>query len=405
MREHLEQLAIFTQTPLFTNKLYVGCPNSGERSSFLARVNDIFDRKWFTNNGIYVQEFEAQLAKKLNVKHCIVTCNATIALEITIKALGLSGEVIVPSFTFVATPHSLQWQQVTPVFCDINPTTHNLDPKKIEALITPSTSAIIGVHVWGRPCPIHELTEIAKANKLHLIFDAAHAFYCSYQGTMVGSFGDAEVFSFHATKFFNTFEGGAITTNNDELAKKIRLMKNFGFSGYDTVTFLGTNGKMTEISAAMGLTSLESLDSFITHNKINYHEYKRHLIGLPGISLIQIDDNEQHNYQYIVIEVDPQFAGIDRDTLLQILHAENIIARRYFFPGCHQMQPYASSCTQNKHLPETQALTHKVLSLPTGTAVSSSDIASICSVIKTSILNASTISSRMQQEAAHGSSS
>ncbi|MEI2422502.1 DegT/DnrJ/EryC1/StrS family aminotransferase, partial [Arthrospira platensis SPKY2] len=173
-------------------------------------------------------------------------CNGTIALEILIRATELKGEVIVPSFTFIATAHALQWQEITPVFCDIDPKTHTLDPLAVEKMITPRTSGIIGVHVWGQPCNIEALTEIANQHNLKLVFDASHAFGCSYQGTMIGNFGEAEVFSFHATKFVNTFEGGAVVTNNDELAAKIRLMKNFGFAGFDNVIYIGTNGKMDE---------------------------------------------------------------------------------------------------------------------------------------------------------------
>src|SRR6185369_3387994 len=205
---------------------------------------------------------EQRVAKMLGVRHCIAMCNATVALEITIRALGLTGEVLVPSFTFIATAHALQWQQIIPVFCDVDPETHCLNPRSVEKMITPRTTGIIGVHLWGRGCDIGSLSEIARSNGLKLLFDAAHAFGCSYEGRMIGGFGDAEVFSFHATKFFNTFEGGAVTTNDDDLAEKIRLMKNFGFAGYDQVIYLGTNGKMSEVSAAMGLTSLESLDDF-----------------------------------------------------------------------------------------------------------------------------------------------
>ena len=174
-------------------------------------------------------------------------------------------------------------RRLPPIFCDIDPKTHNIDPNKVEDMITPRTTGIIGVHVWGRPCDVASLEKIAKRNNLKLLFDAAHSFACSYKGRMLGNFGDAEVFSFHATKFFNTFEGGAIVTNNDELAAKIRLMKNFGFDGYDNVIYIGTNGKMSEVSAAMGLTGLESLHEFTTANYRNYKEYKRQLEGIPGI--------------------------------------------------------------------------------------------------------------------------
>ena len=204
MKANLDELAILSGRPAFQNVLHVGRPNIGNRQKFTERVNDILDRKWLTNGGKYVQEFERQLEQFMGVKHCIAICNATVALEIAIRALGMKGEVIVPSFTFVATAHALQWQEITPVFCDINPQTHNIDPQQIERMITPRTTGIIGVHVWGRACDVEELSEIAKRRNLHLLFDAAHAFSCTYEGNMIGRFGDAEVFSFHGTKFFNT---------------------------------------------------------------------------------------------------------------------------------------------------------------------------------------------------------
>ncbi|MBT0892286.1 DegT/DnrJ/EryC1/StrS family aminotransferase [Geobacter hydrogenophilus] len=377
------ELAILGGTPAFTNQLYVGRPNIGDRSAFMGRVNDILDRRWLTNNGICVQEFERRLEALLGVKHCIAMCNATVALEITIRALGMTGEVIVPSFTFVATPHSLQWQQITPVFCDIDPETHSIDPRRVESLITPRTTGIIGVHLWGKPCAIEALTEIAHRRNLRMLFDAAHAFGCSHNGRMIGSFGDAEVFSFHATKFFNTFEGGAVATNDDELAARIRLMKNFGFAGYDTVVYIGTNGKMSEISAAMGLTSLEHLEEFIAINRRNYAAYASGLADLPGVRLVPLEGTDRYNYQYVVIEINEQAAGIHRDALLQALHAENIMARRYFYPGCHRMEPYRSYFPNaGLLLPETELLVQRVLSLPTGTAVTEEDIINICAIIR-----------------------
>jgi dTDP-4-amino-4,6-dideoxygalactose transaminase len=167
----------------------------------------MLDRRWLTNNGPYVQELEERISSLLGVKHCIATCNGTVALELAIRAAGLSGEVIVPSFTFIATPHALQWQEITPVFCDVHRRTHTLNPWRVEEMITPRTSGIIGVHVWGQPCDVEALTEIARKHNLKLMFDASHAFGCSYKGQMIGNFGEAEVFSFHATKFFNTFRG------------------------------------------------------------------------------------------------------------------------------------------------------------------------------------------------------
>lgn len=387
-RNSINQLAIFSGNPIFEEKLYVGRPNIGNRESFMSRINDIFDRRWFTNNGQYVQELERKLADFIGVKHCIAMCNATIALEIVIRGLGLTGEVIVPSFTFVATPHSLQWQQITPVFCDIDPSTHNLDPYKLEEMITPRTTGIIGVHVWGRPCAIEELTEIAERRRLKLLFDAAHAFACSHNGRMVGSFGDAEVFSFHATKFFNTFEGGAVATDNDQLAAQIRLMKNFGFAGYDNVDFIGTNGKMTEVAAAMGLSSLERLDEFIEVNRRNYGIYRQVLADVPGVRLNDYSETEKCNYQYVIVEIDETVTGINRDQIVRILHAENVIARRYFYPGCHQMEPYRSYFPHARLLlPHTERLADRVMSLPTGTSVSSEDVVSICEIIRLAVAN------------------
>ena len=375
-------LALLGGKPAFSEPLHVGRPNVGDRDRFLGRVNDLWDRRWFTNNGRYVREFEQKLAKMLGVKHCIPICNATVAMELAIRALDLRGEVIIPSFTFVATAHALQWQEITPVFCDIDRATHNLDPTRIEQMITPRTSGIIGVHIWGRPCAVEALTALARRHKLKLLFDAAHAFGCSLGGRMVGNFGEAEVFSFHATKFFNTFEGGAIATNNDELAAKIRLMKNFGFNGYDNVIYIGTNGKMPEIAAAMGLTELESMDDFIATNRKNYYAYQEGLAGIPGVTFARYDEAERCNFHYIIFEID-EVAGVGRDQLIAALHAENVLARRYFFPGCHRMEPYRSFFPHaGLLLPETERLASRVVSMPNGTSVGDEEIRAICGLIR-----------------------
>jgi dTDP-4-amino-4,6-dideoxygalactose transaminase len=391
-KDSLQDLALFGGTPAFKDKLHVGRPNIGNRDRLLTRINDILDRQWLTNNGIYVQEFEQRIAEMVGVKHCISTCNATIALEIAIRAAGLRGEVIIPSFTFIATAHALQWQEVTPVFCDIDPQTHTIDPARLEAMITPRTTGIIGVHLWGQPCNIDALTIIAKKHNLKLMFDAAHAFGCSYQGQMIGNFGELEVFSFHATKFINSFEGGAIVTNNDELAAKIRLMENFGFAGMDNVVYIGTNGKMSEVSAAMGLTSLDSIDEFVSVNYQNYMTYSQELLGLPGVSLFKYDDTEKSTYQYIVLEIDESVTHISRDNLLSVLHENNIIARRYFYPGCNRMKPYSSHFPHaGLLLPETERLADKILILPTGTSIDSTQIELIVQTIKNAVINSGDI--------------
>jgi dTDP-4-amino-4,6-dideoxygalactose transaminase len=312
----------------------------------------------------------------------------------------MKGEVIVPSFTFVATAHALQWQEITPVFADVDPATHTLDPVQVERMITPRTSAIIGVHVWGRPCAIEALSDIASRHKLRLLFDAAHAMGCSHGGKMIGNFGDAEVLSFHATKFLNTFEGGAIVTNDDELNAKVRLMKNFGFAGYDNVIYLGTNGKMNEVSAAMGLTGLESIDEFVSVNKRNYECYAKELAGIPGVMLLGYDAVERCNYQYVVAEIDEDEAGIARDDLVKVLHAENALARRYFYPGCHRMEPYRSYFPHaGLLLPETERLAARVLVLPTGTAIGMDEVRAIGRIVRLAVGGAKKVRERLSASA------
>jgi dTDP-4-amino-4,6-dideoxygalactose transaminase len=383
MKQELNDLALFGGTVTFEEPLHVGRPNIGNRATFLARVNDILDGRWLTNYGPMVQEFERRIATFVGVKHCVAMCNGTLALEIATRALGMKGEVIVPSFTFIATAHALQWQEITPVFCDIDPKTYCIDPSKVEALITPRTTGIVGVHLWGRPCDVTSLTEIARRHKLKLLFDAAHAFGCSHNGRMIGTFGDAEVFSFHATKFLNSLEGGAVVTNDEGLANRIRLMKNFGFFGHDNVIYIGTNGKMNEVVAAMGLTSLESIEEFIEVNRCNYNLYREALEGIPGVRLVPYDTTNKSNYQNIALEIDDIKAGVSRDQLLKILHAENVIARRYFYPGCHRMEPYRSYFPHAKLLlAETERVARVVLSLPTGTAIGPQEIDQTCSIIR-----------------------
>ena len=377
-------LAIFGGEPAFAEKLYVGRPNIGNRERLFERINEVLSRRWLSNNGRCVQQLEQRISELLGVKHCIAICNGTVALEIAARSLGFSGEVIVPSFTFVATAHALHWLGLTPVFCDVDRRTHNIDPCQIEPLITPRTSGIVGVHLWGRPCEVEALTRIAENYGLSLIFDAAHAFGCSHKSRMIGNFGRLEVFSFHATKFFNTFEGGAIVTNDDALAAKVRAMKNFGFCGQEDTIAVGTNGKMSEVSAAMGLTGLESLEEFVAVNHRNYQRYQAELADVPGMHLMTFDGAQKQNYQYIVLEVDVTLAQISRDQLLQILHAENIMARRYFYPGCHRVEPYRSRFTESA-LPVTEMLANCVLVLPTGTAVSTDDVDRICEIIRLAV--------------------
>jgi len=391
------RLAVFGGAPAFAEARHVGRPNLGDRARFLARLNDILDRRWLTNRGEYVIELEQRIAGLIGVRNCVLVCNGTVGLELLVRALGLRGEVIVPAFTFVATAHALQWQEITPVFADIDPATHCLDAASVESMITPRTTGIIGVHVWGRPCAVAALAEIAARRNLKLAFDAAHAFGCSCEGRMIGSFGAAEVFSFHATKIMNTFEGGAIVTNDDRLAEKLRLMQNFGFAGYDRVIYVGTNGKMSEVCAAMGLTNLESLDGLIECNRRNYLNYRREFAGIAGLRLLVYDERHRSNYQYVVATVGDD-AALTRDELMEVLHAENVLARRYFYPGVHRMEPYRSSFPDaHLQLPHAEAVCRQVLVLPTGTSVSGEDIARICEVMRVALANAVPVRKRLKE--------
>jgi dTDP-4-amino-4,6-dideoxygalactose transaminase len=376
-------LAINGAAPAFEEMLHVGRPNMGDKAAFMQHVEDIFERRWLSNDGPLVQQFEAEVAAHLGVKHCVAMCNGTIALEIAIRALGLEGEVIVPAYTFVATAHALQWQGITPVFADIDPLTHTLDPAAVRKMITPRTTGIIGVHLWGRGCAVDELQAIADEHGLKLMFDAAHAFTCTLGGRKIGSFGACEVLSFHATKFFNSFEGGAVVTDDDALAHTMRLMRNFGFSGLDQVSYPGTNGKMIEIAAAMGLVNLASIDDVVAANRSNYLAYRDELAGIPGVRLLAYDERERNNYQYVIIEVGPECA-VGRDALVDALRAENILARRYFWPGCHKMEPYRSLFPHaGLLLPATEAVAASVIVLPTGQTMDPQKIAVVAQVIRT----------------------
>lgn len=376
-----KDLAINGAPPAFEEPLHVGRPNIGDQKRFLELTSQILDNRWLTNNGPLVRELESRVASLLGVKHCIAMCNGTVALEIAIRALGLEGEVIVPSYTFIATAHALHWQAITPVFADIDPSTHNLDPDAVRRMITPRTTGIIGVHLWGRAAPVDELQAIADEHGLKLMFDAAHAFGSTYKGQTIGSFGACEVLSFHATKAFNTMEGGAVVTNDDELAETIRLMRNFGFNGYDNVIHPGTNGKMIEVCAAMGLTNLDGFDDIVAVNRRNHEAYKLALNAIHGLSVLEYGPSERNSYHYLVIEVDDR-CTVTRDEIVAALHAENILARRYFWPGCHKMKPYRDLFPHaGLMLPNSEAVAERVIVLPNGPSVDDAVVTTIRDVI------------------------
>jgi dTDP-4-amino-4,6-dideoxygalactose transaminase len=400
-RDAFEDLAICGGRPAFAEPRHVGRPNVGDRARLLERLDDLLDRRWLTNDGPYVKEFEQRIGELAEAEHCIAVSSGTMGLQLAARALGVSGQVIVPSFTFVATVHALTWIGLEPVFCDVDPRTHTMDPADLSRAMTPNTGGIVGVHVWGHPCDIERVSEFARAHELPLVFDAAHALGCSYRGRAVGSFGNAEVFSFHATKVVNAGEGGAITTNDGDLARRLRLMRNFGFAEYDTVIELGTNAKMSELAAAMGLSSLDSVDEFLATNRRNYFRYRDELDGVPGISLMEYDETERHNYHYVVVEVaDGAAAELRRDDLIAVLHAENVLARRYFHPGCHRLDAYRDhDGVPVTGLPATEHLASRVLVLPTGTAIDESDVATICSIVRVAAENVGDVRRRVADPA------
>ena len=359
--------------------LHVGSPNPVNKENFFKYLNTALDANWITNFGYLNRNLEKKIADFLGVKHCICVCNATTGLQLLHQALDLSGEVIIPSFTFVATAHSLKFLNINPVFCDIDPDTHLIDSTKIEALITNKTTAILGVPIWGQPLNYKALETIAQNYNLKLIFDSAHAFGCKFGDKFIGGFGDAEVFSFHATKIFSCGEGGAVTTNCDELAEKLRYMRNFGFCDYDKTLSVGINAKMSELSSAYGLSHLDDLEKNIKHNQLIHSYYTEEFAYTQNIKFLKYNFKGKSNSQYVVAEVKPQL----RDKIIRILHSKGVIVRKYFYPGCHRLEPYVShSRYQSIQLPVTDYIAKRIIVFPTGQQSSLESVLKIKKLIK-----------------------
>lgn len=378
-----KQLAILGGKPCFKEIIHVSRPFIPDKNIFSGYLEDIFTSRFLTNSGRYQLELEEKIALLHHVKYCAAVANGTLGLQLTIKALGLKGEVIIPAFTFIATAHSVTWEGLKAVFCDIDSKTLNIDPDKAERLINRNTSAIIGVHVYGNPCDTEMLEAICKRKGLKLIFDSAHAFLCSKNGKMIGNFGNAEVLSFHATKLFSTFEGGAVLTNDEALYKKIKLLRNFGFTGYNSVESIGINAKLNEVSAAFGLVSLVTIRERISRGRQIYNMYKALLEEIPGIYVHSFLRDSEVNYQYFPIFVNETEYGLSRDTLYKILWTENIRARRYFYPSCHKMEPYCSMPDVGKsELTKTEEASSKILCLPTYFDLKDEEVLQIAGIIK-----------------------
>jgi dTDP-4-amino-4,6-dideoxygalactose transaminase len=391
----LSDLVLFGADPGITRELHVGQPRVLHPDRVLRRISEAMARRVLTNGGPLVAEFERRVAEHAGTRCCVATANGTLALQLMIRAADLAGDVIVPSFGFVALPHALRWEGVRPVFCDVDPVTHTLDPVSVERSITSTTTAIIGVHLWGRRCDTTALRAIAERHQLRLFYDGAHAFGTEYDHARTGSHGDAEIFSFHATKFVHTFEGGAVVTNDSASAERIRRMQRFGFVDYDTVAGLGINAKMSEASAAMGLGSLDDMEEAAAINRSRYNLYVDLLAGLPGLRLLQ--HTEGSNWHYMVTEVDPERAGLTRDQLVAALWTEGVRARRYFHPGCHRMEPYAAEPASFGALPVTEHLSQTVMCLPTGTALEPADVRRVAALIRLLLANPDSVRRALQR--------
>jgi dTDP-4-amino-4,6-dideoxygalactose transaminase len=350
---------------------------------FILYLKDIWDRKWLTNNGYYHQELENALADYLNVKYISLFTNGTLPLITALQALRITGEVITTPYSFVATTHSLWWNGIKPVFVDIEPLTCNIDPDKIEAAITPHTTAIMPVHVYGYPCNTRKIQDIADKYGLKVIYDAAHAFGVFENNQSVLNAGDMATLSFHATKVFNTVEGGALVCHNAETKKRIDYLKNFGFAGETVVVAPGINGKLDEIRAAYGLLNLKQVDAAIHERQQITLQYRKYLKNVQGIRLMSDLPCVRHNYAYFPIFVDAENYGMTRDELYYKMKENNVFGRRYFYPLISTFSTYRgleSSKTEN--LPVATKIANSVICLPIYADLTGEDVEKVLACIK-----------------------
>ena len=346
---------------------------------YCEEIKDLWDSRWLTNMGTKHNELEKQLCNYLKVDNTSVFVNGHIALEIAIDALNLSGEVITTPFTFASTTQAIVRNGLTPVFCDINPINYTIDVNKIEALITEKTSAIIPVHVYGNVCDVYKIEKIAKKHKLKVIYDAAHVFGVKIGNVGIGAFGDASMFSFHATKVFNTIEGGCVTYSDRNLTDKLVMKKNFGMMPQSNNYYeVGGNAKMNEFQAAMGLCNLRHLDKEIEKRKAAVKRYQKNLKGVQGIKVWEEQDNVEHNYSYFPVVFSGKY---DRNNVLDKLAENNIGARRYFWPITSKFECYSEKFEIQK-TPIAEEISEKILTLPLFADLSLEDVDRICDVIK-----------------------
>ena len=345
-------------------------------------LKDIWDRKWLTNNGYYHQQLEKALCEYLGVPYLSLFTNGTLPLITALQALRITGEVITTPFSFVATTHSLWWNGIKPVFVDVDPVTCNLDPDKIEAAITPHTTAIMPVHVYGRPCDTERIQEIADKYGLKVIYDAAHAFGVKVDGQSVLNAGDMSTLSFHATKVYNTVEGGAIIMHDEQTKKRIDYLKNFGFAGETTVVAPGINSKMDEIRAAFGLVNLRQVDKAIDARHHIADRYRERLKAVPGITFMEDVPGVRHNYAYFPIFVDAEKYGMTRDELYERMKEHNIYGRRYFYPLISTFSTYRGlESAARENLPVATRIAEQVICLPMYYGLTDEDVERIVNLI------------------------
>ncbi len=362
--------------------IYITQPSLPDLDDFIPYLREIWDNKILTNNGPFHKQLEKELADFLGVPYISLFANGTLALVTALQALRITGEVITTPYSFVATTHSLWWNNIKPVFVDIEPEFGNLDPEKIEAAITPKTTAIMPVHVYGNPCYVERIQEIADIYGLKLIYDAAHAFGVKYKGESILNYGDLSILSFHATKVFNTFEGGAIISHDIATKQRIDYLKNFGFAGETTVVAPGINGKMDEVRAAYGLVSLNYVDDAISKRREVALQYREALRNISGITVFEDFENVKHNYSYFPILVNEELYGLSRDELYEKLKANNIFGRRYFYPLISNFSTYRGLPSANKeNLPVANRIADSVICLPIHHEIDEEDLKEIIKLL------------------------
>lgn len=364
--------------------IYVTKPFLPPLAEFIPLLERIWASRQLTNGGPYHVELETALAEYLGVEHISLFTNGTLALVTALQALRISGEVITTPFSFIATAHSLLWNNIQPVFADIDPATCNLDPARVEAAVTPKTTAILAVHCYGRPCDVAPLQRIADTYGLKLIYDAAHAFGVKYKGQSVLRYGDLSILSFHATKVYTTFEGGAIISPDAKTKQRIDFLKNFGFADEVTVVAPGINGKMNEIQAAIGLLQLKHLPLALNAREQIDRRYRQELAGVKGISFLPKQSDVTSNHAYFPIFVGSGFP-LNRDGLYERLRANGIYARRYFFPLISEMPMYRGFSSANAgNLPVATRIANEVLCLPIYPDLQAPDQGRVIDILKNS---------------------